>query len=179
MFAFPLRPELELRLLEQRHAAELFALCDKNRARLRRFLPWIEKTHGPDDSRAFINGALAQFAAGLGFHAGIFASGRLAGCIGLHPVDRDNAAVSLGYWLDEDLEGRGIVTDAVRAVTSYCFETLGLHRVEIRCASANSRSCAIPRRLGFHFEGTLRQAQKLPDGYTDLHVFAKLSSDES
>lgn len=179
MFSFTLRPGLELRLLELQHVPPLYALCDKNRAHLRRFLPWIEKTHGEADVRAFVEGALRQLSDGLGFHAGIFVEGELAGCIGMHPISRDNSSVSLGYWLDEDFEGRGIITDAVRAVTRHCLETLRLHRVEIRCSTANERSCAIPRRLGFHFEGTLRHAQKLPDGFTDINVFSKLSSDEN
>jgi ribosomal-protein-serine acetyltransferase len=179
MFRLTVDADIDLILLEQRDAPALFQLCDKNRSHLRRFLPWIENTHSEDDAKLFINKALQQFAAGLGFHAGIRYQGHLAGCIGLHEISRDNLSVSLGYWLDEAHQGRGVATAATRAVTSHCLGVLGLHRVEIRCSTANERSCAIPRRLGFHFEGTLRQAQRLPGGWTDIHVFSKLSCDQN
>jgi ribosomal-protein-serine acetyltransferase len=48
----------------------------------------------------------------------------------------------------------------------------GLHRIEIRCATGNTRSAAIPLRLGFTEEGTLHEAEWLYDHWVDLRVFA-------
>lgn len=175
MFRFPLPPDAELRLLQTEHAGELFALCDANRERLARFLPWIDLTHSPEDTRSFIVSALQQFAAGDGFHAGIWCEGRLAGCIGLHKIDWLNHCVAIGYWIAEEFSGRGLVTRAAAAITEYCFEQLHLHRVEIRCAVDNTASCRVAQRLGFEREGLLRGAQKVRDRYLDMLIYAKVA----
>lgn len=175
MFRFPLPPDAELRLLVAEHAEELFHLCDANRLRLSQFLPWIDTTYSAHDTRSFIKGALDQFAAGEGFHAGIWCEGRLAGCIGLHKIDWLNRSVSLGYWVSAEFSGRGLVTRAAAACTAYCFDELKLHRVEIRCAVQNEASRRVAERLGFEREGILRGAQKVRDRYFDMLIFSKLA----
>ena len=101
----------------------------------------------------------------------------IAGAIGLHTIDAVNRSTSIGYWLDEAHSGRGIMTRACRAVVTAAFRDYGLHRVEIRCATGNYRSCAIPLRLGFVEEGLLRQAGFLCDRWVDLRVFSALEQE--
>ncbi len=49
------------------------------------------------------------------------------------------------------------------------FQEMDLNRMEIRCAAGNTRSIAVAKRLGMVYEGTLREAERLGDGYVD-HV---------
>ena len=181
MFRWPLTTangiDFELRLLEMCDADELFALATANRGHLCPWLPWVAWTHSTADVRTFLRGALKQFGEGDGFHAGLWVDGRLSGCIGLHPVDWRNRQVALGYWLDRACEGNGFVTSAVRAVTLYCFRELELERVEIRAASGNVRSRAIPERLGFTLEGTLRHAQYVDGQWLDNMIYAMLRAE--
>ena len=166
-----------LRLLTEADSAELFALVHRNRSRLGQYLPWVHATHAPADVASFLRSATVQHASGLGFHAGIELDGRLAGCAGMHPIDLAHANVSLGYWIDEQAEGRGLATQATAELVRICFADFGLRRVEIRCAAGNLRSRAVPLRLGFREEGLLRDAQLVNGRYFDLHVFGKLSTD--
>ena len=62
----------ELRLLEERHAAELFTAVERNREHLRQWLPWVDVTRNQDDGLAFIRSSLEMFAANQGFAAGIW-----------------------------------------------------------------------------------------------------------
>ena len=71
MFSKPLRDGFELRLVEERHAEEMFAVVDRERQHLRAWLPWVDATRSPDDSLAFIRASLEQFANNKGFAAGI------------------------------------------------------------------------------------------------------------
>jgi len=50
-----------------------------------------------------------------------------------------------------------------------------MNRVEIHCATGNTKSCAIPRRLGFHLDGTMREGQLLNGRAVDIHVFGLLA----
>ena len=52
-----------------------------------------------------------------------------------------------------------------------------MHRVEIRCATGNTRSCAIPARLGFTREGVLREAEIVGGRFLDLVVWSLLEQD--
>jgi ribosomal-protein-serine acetyltransferase len=177
MFSASLRDGFELRLLEERHAGMLFAAVEREREHLRPWLPWVEATHSEEDTLSFIRSVLAQFAENRGFAAGIWTGTRLVGTIGVHRIDWLNRRVEIGYWLGREYEGRGIMTDACRAVVTHLFQELELHRVEIRCAVENARSAAIAKRLGFALEGTLREAQLAGGRYRDLLVYGMLRQD--
>ena len=174
MFRAPLRPGFELRLVEERHAPAIFAVVDQERQRLREWLPWVDATHTEEDTLAFIRSSLEQFAANNGFAAGIWSDDRYIGGIGTHKIDWLNRKAEIGYWLCRSFQGQGLMTDACRAVVGHALGELDLNRVEIHCAAANTKSAAIPRRLAFTLEGTIREGQFLNGRYTDILVFSML-----
>jgi len=184
MFRAIIRPGVELRLLEERHAATVFALVDRDREYLREWLPWVDTTITEDATLGFIRASLEQFAGNHGFAAGIWIdmenSGNpqtFAGVIGTHKINWMNRKVELGYWVGREFQGRGIVTDVCRAVVTHLLCEMDLNRVEIHCATENAKSCAIARRLGFTLDGTLREAELCSSRYLDLHVFGMLKRD--
>lgn len=71
------------------------------------------------------------------------------------------------------------MTTACKAVIEYCFNELGLKRVEIRTATKNYKSQAIPERLGFQKEGCIRCAEFLYDQYVDHYVFGLIKEDDN
>lgn len=169
--------QLELRSLQPSDAEELFALTDDNRAYLKQWLPWLDFTLEVADSLKFIEQTMKQEELKNGFQTGIFYEGRLVGVIALHGINRANESTSIGYWLAEDAGGKGIMTKATESVVTYIFEELKLNRVEIKAATGNVRSKAIPERLGFVHEGTLRQAEWLYDHYVNHELYAMLRED--
>jgi ribosomal-protein-serine acetyltransferase len=177
MFSYRVDDEIELRLLEERHAETLFALVDANRDYLRQWLPWLDDNRDPEASRAFIRSCLQQFADNKGYQAGVWVEGELAGMLGHHAIDRANRTAMIGYWLAAGYQGRGIITRACRALVDQAFDELGMNRVVIRCGTGNARSCAIPRRLGFIHEGVRRQSEWLYDHFVDHNVYAMLAED--
>jgi ribosomal-protein-serine acetyltransferase len=155
-------------------AAELYASIDRNRARLREWLPWATHEYGPADAVRFLEQQVVENEKRTSLTTMIRLDGRLCGSIGLHRIDAPNRASSIGYWVDGDYVGHGIATRACRAILDVGFGDYGLHRIEIRCATGNHRSCAVPQRLGFTEEGVLRDAEWLYDHWVDLRVFSKL-----
>jgi len=177
MFSAPLRDGFELRLLEERHATEMVATIDRNREHLRQWLPWVDATRTVEDALAFIRSSLEIFAAHQGFTTAIWYRDQVAGVVGTHRIDWRNRRAELGYWLAREFEGRGVVTDACRLFIIRLFDEMDLNRVEIRCAAGNTKSIAIPRRLGFKLEGTLRDAELVNGRYHDLLVYGMLKSE--
>ncbi|HST59845.1 MAG TPA: GNAT family protein [Longimicrobium sp.] len=175
MLNHPLTDELHVELLQPHHAEALFRAVDENRAHLRQWLPWVDATRSVDDSRAFIRGTQKQFGADEGFQTVLVVRGEVAGMIGHTGIRWARRATGLGYWLAEKHQGRGFMTLACRAYVDHSFRELGLNRVEIRAATGNARSRAIPERLGFPLEGVLRDAEWLYDHFVDHAVYGLLA----
>jgi ribosomal-protein-serine acetyltransferase len=175
MFIRNLGHGVEMKLLEVRHAPAVYETVERNREYLRLWLPWVDKTHSVDDIEAFIKMSLDQFAGNQGFAAGIWQGRELIGTLGFHRIDWPNKKAELGYWLDEAHQGKGIISAACRAGIEHAFAEWRLIRVEIHCATANKKSCAIPQRLGFQFEGVRRDGQILKGSAVDINVYSMLA----
>jgi ribosomal-protein-serine acetyltransferase len=146
MFAYRIDDDLELRMLEERHAQELFEVIDRDREDLRTWLPWVDGSRSADDITAFIRSAGQELAAGRGLTCGIWHHGRLVGTIGLR-VDPAHHSGEIGYWLAREARGQGIMTRATRALVDHGFGDLELHRIVVRCATGTAP--AAPSRSGW------------------------------
>lgn len=177
MLTIPVTDGCRLVPLDLRDAGELFSLTDANRRYLRQWLPWLDSVRSVDDTRTFIRAAQSQAARNDGAQLALTVDGRIAGVVGHHHVDWRNRSTSIGYWIGESYQGRGLTTAACRALITRAFEKARLNRVEIRCASGNHRSRAIPIRLGLRQEGMLREAEWLYDHFVDHVVYAALASE--
>ncbi len=173
-FTYTLNNTTQLRLLEPRYATDVYALINTNRAHLGRWLDWVDHTQSAADTQAFCRHTLRECAHETGLTVGIWHADRFAGMIGLIGVHHGTQSADIGYWLGEAYQGQGLVTDACRAVIAHAFGVLGLNRIQIRVQPANIRSRAIPNRLGFRHEGTLRQVGEHNGARFDLDVFALL-----
>ena len=175
MLTIPVTDRCRLVPLELADADELFALTDANRGYLRQWLPWLDSVRRVDDTRTFIRAAQAQAARNDGVQLVLRVDGCIAGVVGHHQLDWRNRITSLGYWIGEAYQGRGLTTAACRVLITRAFDAARLNRVEIRCASGNHRSRAIPVRLGLREEGLLRDAEWLYEHFVDHVVYAALA----
>jgi ribosomal-protein-serine acetyltransferase len=174
MFYFIVDEDIQLRLLEQKYTEQLFLLTDKDRVYLREWLPWVDGTKSPEDTKNFIHHTLKEFANNNGFNTAILYKGKIVGCIGLHGIDWCNRKTSIGYWLSSEYQGKGIMTKSCRAIVNHVFNELQLNRVEIRAAECNKKSRAVPERLGFTQEGIVRSAEWLYDHFVDHVIYGML-----
>jgi ribosomal-protein-serine acetyltransferase len=163
-----------MKMVEERHALEIYSVIDANRKYLREWLPWVDGTTGPEITKDWIRKSLKQFAQNKGLNAGIWSNGSFVGTIGCQEIVWLNRRVEIGYWLAEHAQGKGIMTAAASALIDHAFEEWLLNRVQIQCATGNDRSAAVPRRLGFREEGLIQQGQLLHGAYHDLLMFGML-----
>jgi len=176
-FFLRVNDHLELRQRTPEDADELFALTDANRARLRRWLPWLDHCTRPEHTLASIESTLQQAQAGTGLAFCVWCEGRIAGVGGYNLIDRTNRIGHIGYWLGEAFEGRGLMTAANRALVTHGFSALGLRRQTIAAATGNTRSRATAERLGFRLEGVLRNAEQLYGRSVDHALYAQTFED--
>ena len=86
--------------------------------------------------------------------------------------------LEIGYWTHQDVIGRGIATEATCVMIRVAFEIKKMDRVEIVCAPENAASAAIPAKLGFTHEATLKKRAHDSNGEPcDLMVWSLFAAD--
>lgn len=83
----------------------------------------------------------------------------------------------LGYRLDGAEEGKGYMTEAVKELTAYAFQKLGLHRIEANIMPRNAASLKVTEKLGFYHEGLAKQYLRINGKWED-HIHMVLLNEE-
>ena len=171
-----------MRCWEPLDAPRLKEAVDSSLDHLRPWMPWAHEAPVPVDQTAeLLRTFRGRFDLGQDFVYGIFSSdeAEAVGGTGLHPRIGDGA-LEIGYWIRASRARRGFATEAAASLTRVALAIDGIERVEVRVDPANEASLAIPRKLGFVEEGTLRRRLHGPDGtplQRDAVVFALLRSE--
>ncbi len=103
--------------------------------------------------------------------------GELLGSVDLHAVDWEQGRATIGYWIAAEARGRGAATRAVRLLSRWGFEALGLGRIQIYVDVRNESSQRVAERAGFTREGVLRSFSQLKGERFDSIVFSLLPAD--
>src|SRR6185312_14441117 len=102
--------EIGLRLNELRYADEYFALIVRNIEHLRVWMPWAATSPTLEATKAFMKGSMHQFAEGTGLPTNLWYCGQLVGAIDYPRMSWEKRQAEIGYWLDKNMQGRGIIT---------------------------------------------------------------------
>jgi len=146
---------LQIRAFRAEDAAILAAYrCDPEVARYQGWthfdeLQALEFIAGLQGARPGVPGEWYQFALAL------LSDGTLIGDIGLRVIADDPTTADIGYTLMTAQQGRGLASEAVRAVSEYAFERLGVQRLRATVDDRNLRSLALARRLGMTEEAAV------------------------
>lgn len=165
--------ELTLDLPEDDQILPLYRLILLNADHLRPWMDWADKV--TFSQQLEITRIWREKPISRGFERVLYLNEEPIGCCGIRVLDSDCAEI--GYWLSEEHTGRGYITRAVRYLIHCGFLHYGLHRVEIHCAKENTKSRAVPERLHFTHEASLRERHKLPSGYHNLEIYGLLRTE--
>lgn len=159
---------LTLRPYQTDDAGWYCAMSLRNRAHLARFEAGnaTMSIATAADAEGILAGFRASWTQGRAFFLGAFEreSGAFAAQIYVGVVNRDLPEFEVGFFVDMDHEGQGYVSEAVRGVRPFLFESLGAHRIRLECDDTNERSARVAERCGFVREGHIRQNHPWPDG---------------
>jgi ribosomal-protein-serine acetyltransferase len=159
------------------HASALASLVASNIEHLRTYLPNVAELATTTAAQAHLQAAAERARKGEVYEWHLFTDAVLCGAIRVKDIDRDDQKAKIGYFIGSQFQGKGIVTSSVRAVLAHCFGSLGLNRMELRCAAGNQPSMRVAERLGFVHEGLLRQDEFLNGVFVDQHVYSLLRED--
>lgn len=171
---------LVLRCWHPQDAPLLKAAIDTNLEHLRPWMWWAQ--YEPTDLHRKIEHlrqCRGAFDLGQDFAYGIFnrEETQVLGSTGLH-TRVGTEAREIGYWIHQDYINQGLATEATAALTRVAFTIDRVARIEIHCDPNNVRSRAVPQKLGFCHEATLRQRIRTPAGQPRDTMIWTLLADE-
>ena len=172
-------PRLTLRVMAPPHATGLAAFFRRNEARLR---PWdpprpsgileapFWEAEAARAATDHLDGAVVRW---LMF--GPDAPDRVIGRINFTQIVRGPfQSCMLGYAIDGEFEGRGLMHEALQVTLRHVFESLRLHRVQANHLPENLRSARLLQRLGFRVEGSAHAYLFINGAWRD-HVLTALT----
>ena len=174
---FKVTENISIKLINQSHAEALFNMVDANRNYLRQWLTFVDNMTSVQFAQNFINGTMQRNNAKVEYAFVIFYNKIMAGRIGVYKIDNQNKIGEIGYWLVNHAQGKGIIVSACKTIINFCFNTIGLNRIEIKCATNNIKSKQVPLKLNFNHESIIKQGELLNGDFVDLDLFALLKND--
>lgn len=171
MFIKEIEENLNLVLLTQIHAKELFKLVDANREYLADWMTWPPNTNCVKDAQSFIKTSLIGLSENKELACAIEYKGKIVGVVTFNEIDHERKKVIIGYWISEEFQGRGFITKSCKALIAYAFNSLGILKIEMHVATENTPSQKVCERLGFQLEGTIRNCENLNGKIVDYNFY--------
>ena len=128
-------------------------------AAIQRWIPVIPRPYTESDARGWIERCLAG---SEGHQFAVTDNGRVVGSIGMRV--NELATGHIGYWCAPGARGRGVTTRALRLVSRFGLDELGVGRLELITDPDNAASQRVATKVGFRREGVLRSHLVHPDG---------------
>jgi RimJ/RimL family protein N-acetyltransferase len=157
-------PRLVIRCWMPEDAPRLKAAVEQSLDHLLPWMPWAhQEPTGLQAKVDFLRRVRGQFDLNQDYTYGIFnrAETEVLGGTGLH-TRLEGAAREIGYWIHQAHIKQGLATETAAALTKVAFLVDGVNRVEIHCDPQNFASAAVPGKLGYQHEATLRRRTTVP-----------------
>lgn len=177
MLTLKIDDNISLELVEEKHTKPIYDLVSENKNHLRQWLPWVDNMQTVEFAENFVKGTMQRNKDGNEFAFVIIENDKVIGRIGVYKIDGQNKIGEIGYWLAENLQGKGIITKSCKGLIDFCFSDLQLNRIEIKCGTENFKSKTIPEKLNFTREGVIREGELLYDKFIDLNLYSLLKTD--
>lgn len=171
--------DVSLRVIDESFSNEVSEFFLRNKDFLE---PWEAKRtdeyYSAEFQKSILRDEFALIREGSLFKVWIFKDDTLIGSIALSNIVRGAfQSCHLGYRLDEQEQGKGIMAEALKWVINYAFQELRLHRIEANIMPRNRRSMRLAEKLGFQHEGLARKYLKI-NGVWEDHIHMVLLNEE-
>ena len=136
---------------------------------------FVPHPYPPEAAQEFVQKAQEKWQADEDFTFAIIdkATGKFAGCMGIHPIAAHHRA-EVGYWIGKAFWNRGLATAALRLLIQFGFEQLQLNRIEAGHFVHNAASGRVMQKANMRYEGLRRGYLLHREQYKDAHWYAIL-----
>lgn len=165
---------LTLRSVSEKYVDDIFELVRKNQRWLQKAMEWPQYVTSRDDSLKTVQGNYILHHRGYAKMFLIYRDEQMIGVFSFNQIEPTNRTAYIGYWLDEDCQGQGVISRALEAVIAKYASEGSVRRFVIKCIVANEASNRVAVRNGFTLEGRLRQAEYLNGEYHDQNIYARI-----
>lgn len=170
-------PRLWLRQLEITDAEPLHAELQRSHAHLAPWLDWVRKDTPLVEREAFCRRVRGLYACERSLTVGLWRKRgeRLVGVMDARDIDWCIPSAEVGYWGAGESQGRGYLSEALRALATCLIEELRFERLWLSCDARNLASQRVAERSGFELEGRLRRHRRDAAGRLgDTLLYARL-----
>jgi ribosomal-protein-serine acetyltransferase len=170
---------IELKLLELGDAKALYELVARNKERLLRYFPiTIRNNETRIATRQYLRHLKKRIIKKDLYTLGIYSNKGLIGVFFIKNIDWNALKCELGYFIDKDDEGKGIMTLAFDTIIDFCFEELKLEKIYVRTSVDNVGSRRLVEKKGFALEGILRNDFRIEtNDLVDVAYYGKLKGE--
>lgn len=166
--------DLTLRSVSEKYVDDIFELVRKNQRWLHKAMEWPQYVTSRDDSLKTVQGNYILHHRGYAKMFLIYRDEQMIGVFSFNQIEPTNRTAYIGYWLDEDCQGQGVISRALEAVFAKYASEGSVRRFVIKCIVTNEASNRVAVRNGFTLEGRLRQAEYLNGEYHDQNIYARI-----
>ena len=152
----------------------LYQLVERNKDYLQQAMDWPKSVTSSHDIRRTVQGNYQLHHRGYAKMFMILRHDAVCGVISFNQIEPTNKAAYIGYWLDEDLQGQGIISQALQAMMQHYASEGSVRRFVIKCIVTNHASNQVALRNGFTLEGYLKQAEYLNGAFHDQNIYARI-----
>ncbi|MDJ0960301.1 MAG: GNAT family protein [Acidimicrobiia bacterium] len=170
-------PRFTLRPFRRRDTAAVYDAVKESLPELRKWLPWAAGNYTRPTAQHYVRDSISAWNEGRAWDFAIRRPedpGRHVGNVSIWFTSTPNLVGEIGYWVRTSETGRSVCTEATARALQIAFEELRLHRVALRIAVGNLGSERVAEKLGFRFEGTLREEVKVGHEWLDHTVWGLL-----
>ena len=173
--------DFDIQLITYDDAEAFYKLIQHNLDRLKdTFAGTVSKTRTIEETKAFIVVALENNMQKLYYPFLIkeTATNKIVGFIDLKNINWDIPKTEIGYFIHKDYEGKGIASNALKMIISFCFDDLKMSKLFLRTTKGNIGSQKVAEKNGFQKEGFVRRDYKTASGeIVDLLYYGLINND--
>lgn len=142
--------------------------------------PEIQRWHGrsmsPDEAADWIESRGVRWRQETGADWAVTTAADVVGRVGFRTLHLDEGRAEVAYWIAPPARGRRLAARSLAVLSEWALGPGNLHRLDLLHSTQNAASCRVAELCGYHVEGTARSSTLHADGWHDMHVHAKTTS---
>jgi ribosomal-protein-serine acetyltransferase len=166
-----------VKLMEVHHAKQFYEFAVRGKENFIKWIPFISKCKNEEDFKVLIQLFLEKLMNGTGYLYGLWHHGKTIGIVLVREIDESANWAEIGYMIDIEHEGKGIIKEACIRLIEFLFIERRVQKIVICCDDRNERSIALAKTLGFEFEGNLRRHSRVNEELCNLMHFGLLKEE--